>query len=260
MITAIVLTRNDSATIDRCLASLTWCDEIVVVDDYSTDNTVKRIRNPLGHTQGKHESGIRIKIFSRKLESDFAEQRNWALSKASGDWVLFVDADEEVSEELRQEIQEALRDKDVYGYFFSRRDFFMGRWLTYGETANVRLLRLARRDAGKWEGAVHETWNISGPKDTLRHPLLHYPHPDLSSFLADINRYSDLVAGQMEKDTAGLPFWKIFVYPVGKFLYSYFLLGGFLDGTPGFLMAMFMSFHSFLAKAKYWQRVHRKKS
>src|SRR3990167_11562432 len=97
MISAVVLTKNEEKNIERCINSLLWCDEIVIIDDYSEDETINKIKN------------AKVKIFQRKLNGDFAGQRNFGLEKASGEWVLFVDSDEEVSRELREEILEILK-------------------------------------------------------------------------------------------------------------------------------------------------------
>lgn len=241
MISAVVLTKNEEENIGECLESLKWCDEIIVIDDESGDKTCQIAKK------------LQAKVFTRALNLDYAAQRNYGLQKAQGDWVLFVDADERVDEDLRAEIKEAVEDPNFSGYFVKRTDFMFGRWLNHGETADVRLLRLARKGTGEWVRPVHEVWKITGTTGYLETPLLHYPHPQVAEFLGKINLYTTLDAQEFYKQgirrvgTASIIF-----YPVGKFLRNYFLKLGFLDGTAGFMMAMMMSFHSFLTRGKLW--------
>lgn len=266
-ISAVVLTKNEEKNIEKCLRSLYWCDEIVVIDDCSQDKTVK-IAQKMG-----------VRVFTHSLNDDFAHQRNFGLEKAKGEWVLFVDADERIPAALAAEIRSLLKkvgpalafgsgkhpakrgsfsgsDLDCKGFYIKRRDFFGGRWLKYGETARVRLLRLAKKNAGHWEGAVHEVWKIKGKTDELTSPLLHHPHPTAAEFLEEINKYSTIRARELYTQEKKINFFEIIVYPLGKFLKNYFLTFGFLDGLPGFLNAIFMSFHSFLTRGKLWLIEH----
>lgn len=251
-ITACVLTHNDSGTLDATLKHLQWCTEIIVVDDES-DDTSREIAK-------RYTS----KMFSHPLGDNFAHQRNFALSQASGSWVLFVDADEVVSPELRNEIEGTLRDCEKAsssrgtpqpkGFRIPRRDFLFGKELQFGETATVRLLRLARKGAGEWVGSVHETWHITGEIGDIRHPLFHYPHPTVADFLSSINLYSTLYAEELHSLRIREPSWKILIFPGAKFFVNYFVRMGFRDGMPGAIMAVMMSFHSFLVRAKLWCR------
>lgn len=239
MTTAVILTHNDEDIIKRCLASLAWCKEMVVVDDESTDGTVE-LAKKLG-----------AQVFSRKLNGDFAGQRNFGLNKVRGEWVLFVDSDEVVSPELAQETQGV--HGEYAGYYLKRKDYFLGKWLTHGETANVKLLRLARKDAGKWVRPVHEIWDVKGNVGELVHPLLHYPHPNVAQFLDEINRYSSVRASYLYSKGVRSAWWHIIAYPKIKFFVNYFWHLGCLDGTAGAIMALMMSFHSFLVRAKLWK-------
>lgn len=240
MISAVVLTKNEEKNLKDCFQSVKWCDEIIVVDDYSNDQTVKTAKK------------MGAKVFSRRLEGDFAAQRNFALQQAQGEWVLFVDADERVTNQLATEVKQAIEGEKVNGFFLKRQDFFGGKPLKYGETANVRLLRLGRKGVGKWQRRVHETWEIKGAVGDLKEPLLHYPHPTLTEFLEEINFYSSLNAQEFLKEGRRASLIHIIAYPLGKFLQNYILRFGFLDGTPGTIIALMMSFHSFLTRAKLY--------
>lgn len=239
MVSAVVLSHNDEQSIGKTLESLIFCDETVVVDDDSTDKT-RDIAQKMG-----------ANVWRRSLNDDFAAQRNVGLSKTKGEWVLFVDSDEVVSKELAIEIQIATR-RDIVGYYLKRNDYMWGRELKHGETANVKLLRLAKKDSGKWERPVHETWNVKGELGELRHSLLHYPHPNVAQFIAEINRYSTLNANYFYTKGVRTNILQIVAFPAAKFFVNYLWRLGFLDGTPGALSAILMSFHSFLTRAKLY--------
>ena len=238
-VSAVVLAKNEEKNIEGCLETLKWCDEIIVIDDFSKDKTVD-----IAHKLG-------AKVYQRKLESDFASQRNFGLEKANGDWVLFVDADERVPSILSLEIQDVIQ-RDLYeGFHIKRQDFLWGRRLKHGEVGNIKLLRLGKRKAGKWNRRVHETWNIEN-SSVLTSPLPHYPHPTLREFVADIENYSTIHAHENYNEGKRSNLFKIIWYPKLKFIQNYFFKGGILDGGAGFLVAMLMSFHSYLAWSKLW--------
>ncbi len=239
----VVLTQNEADNIERCLRSISWCADIILIDN-STDATVARAKKII---IPEH-----LRIFTKTESEDFSYLRNFGLEKAQNDWVLFLDADEEVSRELKAEIEIALIETNCVGFYLSRADFFMGKWLRYGETADVRLLKLGKKNTGRWEREVHETWKISGKIDTLRSPLLHFPHPTVAEFLHRINRWSTLDAQVFYHQGIRSSWWKVLAYPSGKFLRNYIFKLGFLDGTAGIIVALMMSFHSFLTRAKLY--------
>lgn len=238
MLTAIILTHNSEKFIGRCIRSLNFSDEIIVIDDYSQ----KKL----------NLNNSKVKIYSRHLANDFASQRNFGLDKANGDWVLFVDSDEEVPEDLKNEILKELKNNKISGYYIPRKDFFLGKWLSHGETGNIRLIRLARKNTGNWKGEIHEIWDIEGTTGTLKNHLNHYSHENIKDFLNKINIYTDILAVKWQKEKKKMPSYEIMVYPLGKFIRNYILKLGFLDGEQGIIMAIFMSMHSFLARSKYF--------
>ena len=250
MISAVILTKNEEANIVDCLESIDWCDELIVVDDYSTDRTLQVIKN----------FSSRIKIFQRNLDEDFSAQRNFGLSKVKGDWVLFVDADERLSNGLSGEIKDYLQSggKDFSGFYIKRKDIIWGKELQHGETGNIRLLRFAKKNAGDWHGKVHELWEINGKLGNFNMPLLHYPHQTIWNFLREINHYTDVRAKELYDRGIRTNFYKIILYPKAKFLLNYFLKLGFLDGIEGLVFAIMMSFHSFLVRAKLWTYANKK--
>ena len=243
MISCVILSHNSQDSIGESLRSVNWCDEVLVIDDASTDNTISIAQKHNAH------------VYSHCLEDNFAAQRNYGLKQAKGEWVLFLDSDEIVTENLKNEIRHELKgcSDAVKGYYIPRVDFIFGRTLRYGDVRRARYIRLARIGAGKWSRAVHEQWNIKGEIKTFSHPLLHSPHPTLKSFLHKINRYTTINANLMFQEGKRVHCFTIIVYPVAKFLYTYGFQFGFLDGTAGFVHAMMMAFHSFLTRAKLWQ-------
>lgn len=247
MISAVVLTKNNADIMKKTLLSLSFCDEIIVIDDYSSDETVSLSK--------KHGAVV----CKRHLSDDFSKQRNFGLSKAKGDWVLFVDSDELVTKNLQEEIEKRVKEESgVNGYYIKRTDFFLGKELQHGETAGVRLLRLAKKGTGIWTRPVHEVWNVEGKTETLQFPLLHFPHPNVAQFLNDINYYSSLNARHFHKEGVRTSCIEIIVYPSAKFFVNYIAKLGFLDGTAGIVMALMMSFHSFLTRGKLWELQQRK--
>lgn len=245
MISAIILSHNSEDSIAKTLQSLSWCDERIVIDDDSADSTKKIVQ--------KYKS----QFFLRKLHGDFAAQRNFGLEKAKGDWVLFIDSDEIVSPALAAEIKKSVK-IDCAGFYIKRQDTMFGRTLHFGETGNVRLIRLARKDAGTWMRTVHEVWDVKGIVGTLENPLDHFPHPNVAQFISEINIYSTLNARYFHSQNVHVKWWHILAYPAGKFFVDYVWLGGFRDGTPGAIVAITMSMHSFLTRAKLWLLWHKK--
>lgn len=194
--------------------------------------------------------------------SDFSEVRNRALKRAKGEWVLFLDSDELISPKLASEIKENIQSDcsklQVKGYRLKRRDHFLGKWLEYGETAHVKLIRLAKKGAGTWLRPVHEIWNVHGQIAVLQNPLLHYSHETVNQMFEKIDFYSTLEAKYSKEKIKRLTgrmarvfiLAQMIVFPAGKFVQNYFFRCGFLDGIPGFIHAMMMSFHSFLVRGK----------
>ena len=248
MISVIVLTKNEEKNIVDCLESLSWCNEILIIDDNSEDRALE-IAKKMG-----------AKVFTRSLNNDFSAQRNFGLEKASGDWILFVDADERVIPSLREEIIQLTNNpiNQYNGYYIKRNDFMWGRKLRYGETWNIELIRLARKNKGNWEGRVHEEWKIKGKIGKLKNHLDHYPHPTISEFLADVNFYTDLRSKELFEKGVKSDFISILFYPCAKFISNYFLKLGILDGMQGLIFALMMSFHSFLTRGKLWTLQNKK--
>lgn len=243
-LTCVVITKNEENNIAECLKSLSFCDEVIVVDDYSSDKTLQKCKI----------SNFKCQIYRRKLNADFASQRNFGLQKAKGKWVLFCDSDERVTKDLASEIVQIINDPflSFKGFYLRRQDFIWGRPIIHGEVGAVRFLRLALRDSGVWKRRVHEYWDISGNTRQLKNPLNHYPHPTLYEFLSHINRMSSLHALANMEEGKRVSIIKIIVWPLGHFTKNFIIRRGFLDGMRGFVFALTMASHSFLGWSKLW--------
>jgi glycosyltransferase involved in cell wall biosynthesis len=247
MISVVILTKNEENNLLDCLENISWADEIIIVDDNSEDRTVE-IAKSFNHKN--------LQIVVRDLSGDFAGQRNYGLTRAKNEWVMFVDADERVSPELRNEINDFLVEEKekplINGMLFKRLDVLWGKLLKHGETGSIKLLRLARKKSGAWQGKVHEQWQVEGRIDEFENSLIHFPHQTVSEFLSEINLYTTLRAKELQGRGEKVSAWQVIFYPKAKFIVNYFGKLGFLDGIEGFIQALFMSFHSFLVRAKLW--------
>lgn len=237
-ITAVVLTKNEEKNIEKCLKSLSFCREILVIDDFSIDNTVKIAKS------------LHAKVIKSALNLNFARQRNLAMKKASYEWILFVDADEIVTPKLKAEISKHIKD-DVDGFLIYREDILWGKRMRFGEFSkkgkfgNALILRFGRK--GKWKRKIHEYWDVKGKVKKLDGTLLHFPHPSLSEFLSDIEVRGLVHSNEIKREGKKVTLSKVLFWPLGKFFYNTIFKFGILDGVEGFIVAILMSFHSFLS-------------
>lgn len=180
---------------------------------------------------------------------DFSKVRNLEMEKVKTDWVLFLDSDEKLTPELNQEIKKAIQSNN-YNYQLKRQDHFLGKKLRFGETSKFRSIRLIQRGTGKWQGRVHETFDSKLPTKTLKNPLIHQRNLTITQFVNRLNNYSSIRA--LEEKHFSL--FKLLTYPPLKFLHNYFLRLGFLDGSPGLIMAWLMSLHSLMVRIKVYEK------
>lgn len=241
-LSTVILAKNEEGNIKECLESVKFSDEIIVLDDYSTDRTIDIAKN------------FNAKIAQRSLNGDFSAQRNYGLKLAKGEWVLFLDADERVSRELKDEIVYFINNplKTFDGFIFKRKDIIWGHQFNFGENGKTKLLRLAKKQAGFWKRKVHEVWQIKGNIYIFKNPLFHYPHQDLKEFIFEINGFSSLHADANRNEKKRSNIFKIICYPLLKFANIFIIKLGFLDGLYGFVVALLMSVHSYLAWSKLW--------
>ena len=245
-VTVTVITRDESAHIAAALQSVSWADEIIVVDSGSTDGTVA-IATPLA---------TRVEV---RDWSGYSAQKNYAAGLASNDWILSIDADERVTPELAAEIRSVLATTPAArGYRIPRVAWYLGRWIRSTDWYPDYQLRLYDRRAGTWNGRrVHESIDLQGVPGLLRNELQHYAYRDLSHHLATIDRYTTLAAEEWlagGRTTNGL---ELFFHPRFAFIRNYLLRGGIKDGAAGLLVSTLNSYYVFLKLAKLWELQHR---
>jgi glycosyltransferase involved in cell wall biosynthesis len=239
---AIVITRNEEKNIERCLKSVAFCDEIIVVDSESQDKT--------------RELAARFttRVYERKWQG-YSDQKNYALSLTECEWVLSIDADEEISDELKNDILSVVtREDPVSAYSIRRKTIHLGRWIRYGGWYPNQLVRLFKPKEGQWEGPeLHESWKTQGQVSSLKGHLLHYSFEDLADQVARNNHYSTLGARQLRREGKRFSGVKLLSKPIGKFLETYLVKRGFLDGYPGFIISVSAAYSVFLKWSKLWE-------
>jgi glycosyltransferase involved in cell wall biosynthesis len=241
-----IITLNEEANIVRTLESVRGiADEIIVVDSGSTDATAA-----LAQARG-------ARVFSEPWKG-FARQKNSALAKATCDWILSLDADEEVSPELAASIKNLLtssQEPPYAGYKMNRRNIYLKRWLKRSGYYPDPKLRLIKRGAAEYElRAVHEDMKMQEPLGHLQGDLIHHAYPTLESFIEHANRYSSLGAQMVvEQSPAGFSFINIVLRPTVRFLYNYIFRLGFLDGREGLLVLMTHASYVSWKYAKAWE-------
>jgi glycosyltransferase involved in cell wall biosynthesis len=242
-LSVVIITLNEEANLARTLASVSWADETVVLDSGSTDRT-REI------AESFHAN------FIVEPWQGFAAQKNFAMAKATGDWILSLDADEEVEPALSVEIRAAIAaNPSVAGFWIPRKNFFLGRWMRHGGFYPDPKLRLFRRGRGQFEDRlVHEDIRLDGASARLENHLLHRAYPTLTSYIEHMNRYSTLGAQMSSaKRQEGFSFIDIVVRPKVTFLYNYFLRLGFLDGREGLLLHLYHAGYVSWKYAKVWE-------
>ena len=239
-LSAIVITRDEAGNIGDCLESLAFCDERIVVDCGSSDDTVT-IARVNGATVVHHDW------------EGFGAQKNYALFLASGEWVLSIDADERVTPELAAAIKHAIEEGRADGYEFPRRSSFCGRPLRYSGWHPDYVLRLFRRGKARFTDViVHERVVCEGPVARLSEPLIHHPVLKLEDAISRIDRYSTASAQALVASGRRVSFITGIGHGIGSFLRAYVLRLGFLDGAEGFLLAVANAEGSYYRYMKAW--------
>jgi glycosyltransferase involved in cell wall biosynthesis len=238
-VTALVITLNEAAHIEACLASLAWADERLVVDSGSTDGTVA-IAERCGAT-----------VITRPFDG-YSAQKNFGASRAAHDWIVSIDADERDTPQLAAERKAAVAAPgDHAGFRMPRVTFHLGRWIRSTDWYPDNQLRLYDRRRARWNGrTVHESVTADGPVGRLKSELQHYAYRDIAHHLDTINQYTTLAAAEMYARGRRTNAAELLLHPPAAFLRNYVLRGGLFAGTAGLIVSVMNSYYVFLKFAK----------
>lgn len=242
-VSATIITLNEERNIERCLRSVQWADEIVVVDSGSTDRTLDICRE------------YDCKIIETEWLG-YARTKQLAVDAAEHDWIFSIDSDEEATPELGEAVRNIIKgDRTIKGYRINRRSYYLGKMMNHSGLSNDFPLRLFLRDFGKFNlKPVHEEIKVAGPIGTIKHILFHYTVPTLVSHIRQIELYTELDAleKQQKGQTAGV--FGAFTRGMIEFLRLYFVKAGFLDGRHGLIYAANMAFSVYMKYLMLWER------
>jgi len=239
MISVSVIGHNEERSVRRCLESVRWAGEIVFVDCASTDETARIASEFTG------------KVYSRENNSNLNVNKQFGIDRCAGEWVLYIDPDEVVTEELKNEIIAAVgrSPSGISGYLIPRKNYYFGRFLRFGGKYPDRQLRLFRKNVGGFEcRSVHERISIKGGIEKLKNPMLHYPYGSVSDMLKKSDFYSSRKAELLFSKGARRP--RPLSAPLAKFLRNYFVRVGFLDGFTGLAVCLMDSYNEMLTALK----------
>lgn len=248
-VSVLIPTLDERRNIAGCLASVAWSDDVVVVDSGSRDGTVELARKHTPHVLHRDWPG-------------YGAQRLYAVGRCTNDWVLSLDADERCTPALRDAIREALEDAEgVDGFEVRRLARHLGRWIRHGGWYPDWKLRLVRRDRARSAGREpHDKLVVPSRVRRIPADLLHYSYRDFAHQIRTINHFSDVMAEENGRLGRRFPVWRAIVRPPGKFLECYVWKRGFLDGFPGFVIAVASAFVVFARYVKQWERARRERA
>lgn len=242
MISVIIITKNEENNIERCLRSVQWANEIIVVDAVSTDRTVEIAKS------------LKAKVIVKQWEG-FAKQKEFAMHQTGNEWILSVDADEEVTAELKDEILQTIKRSDsLNGYEVPRKSFFLDRWIKNGGWYPGLQLRLFKKSKTRMNHRlVHEGFLVEGLIGRLNADLNHYTYNSLHQYVEKMNDYSSLdVMHKIERGRI-IRWYHFILNPLSAFLRMYISLHGYKDGMHGFLLAYYSALHSLAIYSKSWE-------
>lgn len=242
MLSVIVITKNEEKMVKTCLESVKWADEIIIVDNGSVDDTLKIARQ------------YSNKIFKINKQ-DFAEVRNFAIQKTSGDWILYIDSDERMLKPLKDEIEAVIAMADFSAYAISRRNIIFGREVKYGPYKKDWVIRLFRRtDFVGWTGKVHESPKFKGKLGYMKNSLLHLTHRDVDQIVLKSLEWSKIDAKlRFEANHPKMSGWR-FLRIFGSEIFNQGILRkGFFNGTIGIMDALLQAFSMYITYVRLWQ-------
>lgn len=240
-ITAIIPTFNEELHIEDAIRSVSFADEIIVIDSYSTDRTVELANR------------FNIRLIQRVFD-DFSSQKNFAIDLAENEWIYILDADERVDKRLRSEILAAVENPNGnVGFYVYRTFYFIGRKIKYSGWQTDKVIRLFLKEHCRYNGyLVHETIKAEGSLGFFKNKLEHYSYRGFDHYISKLNQYSWLQAKDLHKKNKKVGVYHILIKPPARFVIHYFIKFGFLDGFPGFVIAVLNSYAVLTRYIKLW--------
>lgn len=243
-VSVVLSVRNEELKIERTLSSIGWADEIIVVDNGSTDKTADIARQ------------YGAKVIRSKNNLMLNVNKNLGFGKAKGSWILSLDGDEFIPPELAGEIKKSVHNSPVVGYWIPRKNILFGKWIAHGLWWPDKQLRLFRRGVGEFPCKhVHEYLVVDGPTAELSVPMVHYNYETVSQFIRKMDEiYTESEVESHVSAGYALAWQDAVRFPMSDFVKTYFAQGGFKDGIHGLILSMLQAFYSFIVFAKLWER------
>ncbi len=241
-ITALLITFNEEEYIRDYILSMNFVDELIIVDSYSTDKTLEIIKEfPF------------ITLYQRKFDN-FSSQKNYAIEKASNDWIIFFDADERITEALKDEILETvLHSTEVNAFWIYRTTIYMGKEIKYSGLQNDKVIRLFKKEYCRYNGKlVHEEIEVKGKVESLKNKMKHYSYKGLDTIILKRNKYAQLQAEALLIKGVKPTIFHFIIKPTFRFFKHFVLKRGFLDGFQGFMISFVYGYTVFIRYVKLW--------
>ncbi len=232
MLSVSIIGHNEEHCLDRCLNSIKDADEIIYVDCESSDKSIEVAKR------------YTTKIYERENNPNINVNKSFGFTKATKEWLLYIDPDEFVSEELFEEIKKVINSNSKFdGYYIPRRNYYFGKWLKRGGKYPDNQLRLFKRDKGEFHCIhVHEKMKINGNAGYLKNPILHYPYETISQYIKKFDFYTSFEANFLYSNSVNINFFNTYKWiihkPIIRFMKRYILKLGFLDSFPGLFAAL----------------------
>ncbi|RDK85488.1 glycosyltransferase family 2 protein [Marinirhabdus gelatinilytica] len=240
-ISALAITLNEANNMDTFVQGLSFADEIIIVDSFSSDETV-----------AKAKQYSNVTVYEREFDN-FSAQKNFAISKAKNDWVVFFDLDEEVTPQLAEEITNSLKDPSAIAYFVKRDFYFMGKKIKYSGLQNDWVIRVFNKGHCQYnKNLVHETLEANGPTAKLKATLPHHTYKSFDDYTAKMHRYSALQAKMLYKKKKKPTLYHFLFRPLYRFWHQFLIRLGILDGKEGFILAYVSAFSVFKRYVNLW--------
>jgi len=242
LLSAVILTKNSEETLTDCLSSISWINEIVVVDENSSDETVE-IAKKFGA------------LVIETNNTNFSEKRNLGAKNCSSEWIFYIDDDEKITADLKKEILSSINNSNISGYAIPRKNILLGHEMKHGGWWPDYVLRLIKKkDLVGWKGKLHEQPEIKGEVGKLINPLIHNSHRSLSTMVEKTNKWSEIEAELLFKSNhPKMTWWRFFSVAFREFWYRGIVKLGFLDGSTGVIEIIYQMYSRMITYAKLWE-------